>query len=124
MLIPQMKQYMKQVGTVDDYMDEGPALIFGSPEDAEHRCNADPNTTCEKIGPDTVLGRSVDKYRVTDAKDGVPTERIVWFDQELLFPIKMESDDGIMEATSIKVGSQPDELFEIPAGYTEMKMQF
>jgi len=121
MIIPQMKQYMKQVGTFDDYMDEGPALIFGSPDDANHPCQADPDTTCEKIGPDTVLGRSVDKYRVTDIEDGVPTERIIWFDRELLFPIKMQGDGGTMEATSIEVGSQPDEHFEIPAGYTEIQ---
>jgi len=122
MIIPQMKQYMKQVGTFDDYMDEGPALIFGSPDDDDHPCQADPDTTCEKIGPDTVLGRSVDKYRVTDIEDGVPTERIIWFDRELLFPIKMQDDDGTMEATSIEIGSQPDGRFEIPAGYTEMQM--
>jgi hypothetical protein len=27
-----------------------------------------------------------------------------------------------MEATSIEIGIQPDGLFEIPAGYSEMKM--
>lgn len=124
MLIPQMKQYMKQVGTSDDYMDEGPGLIFGSPDDADHPCQADADTTCEKIGSDTVLGRSADKYLVKDIEDGVPTESVMWLDRELLFPVKIEADDGLMEATSVEIGAQPDELFEIPAGYTEMQMQF
>ena len=120
MLMPQMKQYMKTVSTLEDFEDEGPALIFGSPEDADHFCQVDPDSPCKKIGSDTVLGRSADKYVVSAIEDGVPTESTLWFDRELLFPIKMEGSDGIIEATSIEIGSQPDELFEIPAGYSEM----
>ena len=122
MLIPQMKAYTKRAGLLEDVQDEGPALIFGSPEDSDHPCQADPDTTCEKIGSDTLLGRSVDKYLVNDMEDGVPTESTIWFDRELLFPIKIEGSDGGMEATSIEFGVQPDELFEIPAGYSEMQM--
>jgi outer membrane lipoprotein-sorting protein len=122
MLIPQMKQYMKSVSTAGDLGDEGPALTFGSPDDADHACQSDPNTKCEKVGSDTVLGRSVDKYVVTNTEDGVPVKSTIWFDRELLFPIKVESEDGSMEATSIEIGPQPAELFEIPAGYSEMQM--
>ena len=122
MLIPQMKQYMKRVGTQEELEDDGPALLFGSPEDADHPCRSDPGTSCEKIGSDTFLGRSVDKYLVKEIEDGVPTESTIWFDRELLFPIKIEADDGSMEATSIEIGTQPAELFEIPAGYSEMRM--
>jgi hypothetical protein len=122
MLIPQMKQYMKSAGTLEELDDEGPILIFGSPEDADHPCQSDPDMTCQKIGTDTVIGRSADKYVVSDIEDGVPTESTIWFDHELLFPIKIEGADGTMEATSIEIGSQPDELFEIPAGYSEMKI--
>ncbi len=121
-LMSAMKQYMKRVGPIDDYMDEGPGLVFGSPDDPNHPCQADPNMSCEKLGSDTVLGRPVDKYLVQDVEDGVPTERMMWFDRELLMPIKTEGDDGGMEATSIKFGAQPDTLFEIPAGYKEMQM--
>ena len=121
-LMSAMKQYMKTVGTSDDYMDEGPGLVFGSPDDAEHPCQADPNISCEKIGSDTVLGRPVDRYLVKDIEDGVPVERMMWFDRELLMPIKTVGKDGVMEATSIKFGAQSDKLFEIPAGYKEMKM--
>ena len=122
MLIPQMKKYMKTVGIAGDLEDEGPALVFGSPDDDEHPCRSDPNVSCEKIGADTFLGRPVDKYRVADVEDGNPVESIFWFDRELLFPIKIEADDGSMEATSIEIGPQPAELFEIPAGYSEMQM--
>lgn len=124
MLIPQMKKYMKRVGIAGDLEDEGPALIFGSPDDDEHPCRSDPDVSCEKIGADTFLGRPVDKYRVTDVEDGDTVESIIWFDRELRFPIKIEADDGNMEATSIEIGTQPDELFEIPAGYSEMQMPF
>ena len=124
MLIPQMKQYMKTVGIAGDLEDEGPALMFGSPNDDEHPCRSDPDVSCEKIGADTFLGRPVDKYRVTDVEDGYPVESTIWFDRELLFPIKIEDSDGTMEATSIEIGSQPDELFEIPADFSEMQMPF
>jgi len=124
MLIPQMKQYMKRVGTREELEDDGPALVFGSPEDADHPCRSDPDTSCKKIGQDTLLGRSVDKYLVKEIEDGVPTASTIWFDRELLFPIKIEADDGNMEATSIEIGTQPAELFEIPAGYSEMQMPF
>ena len=122
MLIPQMRKYMKTVGIAGDLEDEGPAFVFGSPDDDEHPCRSDPNVSCEKIGADTFLGRPVDKYRVADVEDGNPVESIIWFDRELLFPIKIESDEGNMEATSIEIGPQPAELFEIPAGYSEMQM--
>ncbi len=124
MLIPQMKMYMKSVSGEGDMMDEdeGQALIFGSPDDADHPCKADPDVTCKKIGSDTVLGRAVDKYLVTEVVDGTPSESTIWFDRELLFPIKIEDSEGGMEAVSIEVGKQPDKLFEIPADYREMSM--
>jgi len=124
MLMPQMKQYMKSVGTQEALEDEIPALMFGSPEDADHPCRSDPEISCEKIGSDTLLGRSVDKYLVKAVEDGVPTESTMWFDRELLFPIKIEADEGNMEATSIEIGAQPADAFEIPAGYSEMQMAF
>ncbi len=123
-LIPQMKQYMRNVGTADDYMDEGPGLIFGLPEEAGHPCQSDPDKSCEKLGSDTLLGRPVDKYRVTEIEDGVTTESIFWFDRELLLPLKVEDDEGVMEATSLEIGAQRNELFEVPSDYTEMKMPY
>jgi len=122
MLMPQIKQYMKRVGTRAEFEDDGPGLVFGSPEDADHPCQSAPEMSCEKIGSDTLLGRAVDKYLVKDIEDGVPMDSTIWFDRELQFPIKIEADDGSMEATSIEVGTQPDGLFEIPAGYSEMNM--
>ena len=124
MLIPQMKMYMKRVSGEGGMMeeDEGPMLIFGAPDDADHGCKADPDVTCKKLGSETFLGRDVDKYLVTDIEDGTTTESTIWFDRELLFPIKVEDSEGSMEAVSIEVGEQPDKLFEVPAGYREMSM--
>lgn len=124
MLIPQMKMYMKNMGGAGGMMeeDEGPTLIFGSPTDADHPCKSDPDVTCKKIGSDTFIGRAVDVYRVTEIEDGMPGESMIWFDRELLFPVKIEDSDGVMEAISIEVGKQPASLFEIPAGYREMAM--
>jgi len=99
-------------------------MMFGSPDDADHPCQTEPDTTCEKIGSDTVMGRSTDKYYVKSVEDGVPTETEIWIDRELLFPLKFESDEGLVEATSLEFGTQPDALFEIPTGYTEMQTQW
>jgi len=123
-IIPQMQQYTKRTGTAEALGDENPALMFGSPDDADHPCQTDPETSCEKIGSGTLLGRAVDKYLVKDVEDGVPSKNIIWIDRELLFPLKTEGDDGTVEATSVKIGTQPDKLFEIPAGYTELKVPF
>ena len=120
-LIPQMKQYMMQVTTYEEYLEESDGPAFGLPDDVDHPCQADPDTTCEKIGTDTLIGRSVVKYRVTDVEDGIRTESTYWFDPELMFPLKVESDDGLMEVVSVDLGAQPDSLFEVPAGWTEMK---
>lgn len=124
MLIPQIKQYMKQVGTAEDYANEGMGPVFGSPDDSRHPCQSDPDTSCEKIGSDTLLGRAVDKYRVNDMDEGEPTESVMWVDRELLFPLKIEGEDGLIEVTSIEFGAQPDALFELPAGYTEMESDY
>jgi len=123
-LIPQMKQYLKSVGTMDDYMEDGAGLVFGAPEDADHPCQSEPDMTCEKIGSDTVLGRSVDKYLVKDVEDGVPTETFMWLDSELFFPLRIESEEGLTEATSLNISDQPDELFEVPVDYSEMQMHW
>lgn len=126
MLIPQMNMYMKNMGGAGGMMeedeDDGPILTFGSPTDADHPCKADPDVSCKKVGSETFIGRSVDKYVVTEVEDGVPTESTMWFDRELLFPVKIEDNEGVMEAISIEVGKQPASLFEIPAGYREMAM--
>lgn len=123
MLIPQMKMYMKNMGGSGGMDEEdGPVLVFGSPDDADHPCKSDPQTTCTKIGSGTHLGRDVDRYTVTDTEDGGSNESTIWFDRELLFPVKVEDSEGTMEAVSIDVGKQPAELFEIPANYREMSM--
>lgn len=124
MLVPQMKQYMKRVNTFEDYMDEGEGPAFGSPDDADHPCQSDPDVTCVKIGTESLLGRSVDKYRVTDIEDGAPTELLYWFDPDLGFVLKVESDDGTMEAVSVDVGPQSADLFELPSDWSEMQMDF
>ena len=124
MLVPQMKQYMRSVSTYAEYLEEGEGPMFGSPDDANHPCQSDPDMTCDKVGTDSFLGRSVVMYRVTEIEDGAPTESLYWFDPELSFPLKVEGDDGTMEATSVDIGTQPADLFELPAGWTEMQMDY
>ncbi len=76
------------------------------------------------VGNDTVDGRTAKKYEVT-YKDGERTSKMYqWIAPDIKFPIKTAAIDGswTMEYRNIKMGSQPDSLFEVPAGYKKMTM--
>jgi hypothetical protein len=75
--------------------------------------------SCTKIGSDTVNGRSTVKYQAvsSDGKNGY-----AWVDTKLHCVVKMEDSTSGVELRNIQEGSQPDNLFEIPAGYTKFDM--
>lgn len=75
--------------------------------------------TCQKVGSDTVNGRSTIKYEGTNAKGESGT---MWLDPKLRFPVKWQGKNGGGELQNIKEGAQPASLFEIPAGYTKFDM--
>ncbi len=75
--------------------------------------------TCQKLGDDTVGGRSVVKYESTNGKGEHST---AWIDSRLRFPVKVESPHVVMTLTNIQEGAQPANLFEVPPGYQSMDM--
>lgn len=87
---------------------------------AANPCANIPNTTCQKIGTETVNGRMCTKWKFAGHDAG--TNRTVWIDQTGM-PIKTVADDGTaVEITDIKPGPQSPSLFEVPAGYQKLDM--
>ncbi len=79
----------------------------------------------EKLGTEVVNGHQATKYRAVYASpDGGRGEGMFWFTADNI-PIKMDarvehggrSDRVRMELKGLKIGTQPDHLFEIPPGY-------
>jgi hypothetical protein len=76
---------------------------------------------------ETVGGYRTDKYEVTVTEpEGGSFSGTVWVTDERI-PVRMEmADEGgrlfVMEQTNIEIGAQPDELFEIPAGYAKLDL--
>ncbi len=80
-----------------------------------------PSGKFELVGPDTVDGVAVTKYKVT-GDDGKVS--FFWVDPASKAPVKMASADGNMSMTwkNYKPGPQDAALFEPPAGYQMMNM--
>ena len=73
--------------------------------------------TCEKLGTETVNGRSAVKFAGASAKG----ERgMVWLDPRLKFVVKTQGAEASMELKNIKEGPQQASLFQVPAGYTKV----
>jgi len=97
-----------------------------SPDSLLH---ADPMaTTFQRLGVETIAGRSADKFRVvvnSPVREYVkPSETLIWIDSELKMPIKseMRSPDGVVIVTELSdITLQPDkQLFQIPAEYEKI----
>jgi hypothetical protein len=121
-LIPERQMYVEMM--------QGQArrqqpFAFFRPTDPDNACAewlktvAKPGSTCHRVGPDLLNGRPAIKYEGTssDGKSGT-----VWVDPKLRFALKWQDENGVVELQNIKEGSQPDSLFEIPAGYQKMDM--
>lgn len=76
------------------------------------------------LGKENVNGRSADKYKVTYELNGVESSMYQWIDPSLRLPVKTAAIDGswTTEYRNIRSGHQPEDLFEIPAGYTKFDM--
>jgi len=74
------------------------------------------------VGEEDLNGRKVEKWEMVATMPGQPeTRSMQWFDSELDLAVKQEFPGGMVsELTNIRVGEQPDELFNIPAGYERM----
>lgn len=82
-------------------------------------------TEYELIGSEAVNGVPAGKYRVSarDANGG-QVQGYFWISEQHRIPLKMDLSDGrkraVMELKDLRVGAQPDSLFEPPAGYQRM----
>ena len=76
------------------------------------------------VGNETIDGHPTKKYLIT-YKANNKTERVYqWFATDINFPVKTAAIDGSwsQEFRNVKIGSQPDSLFEVPKGYQKMQM--
>jgi hypothetical protein len=76
------------------------------------------------VGSETIDGHPTTKYEITAKMDNQTTAIYQWWAKDINFPIKSAAVDGSWTVIykNIKVGGQPDSLFELPSGYTKMSM--
>jgi outer membrane lipoprotein-sorting protein len=79
-------------------------------------------TELKFIGKEDIGGRQVEKWEMVATMPNQPeTRTFQWLDPELEMAVRQEFPGGMVsELTDIRVGKQPDELFNIPAGYERM----
>jgi len=76
------------------------------------------------VGNESIDGHPTKKYLIT-YKAGSKTEQVYqWFATDINFPVKTAAVDGSwsQEFRNVKIGPQPNSLFELPAGYQKMQM--
>ena len=76
------------------------------------------------LGPETVAGRETEKWElVVTGPDGKSNTSYQWYDPVIEMNIREEGGNGFYrELSNIRIGSQPDSLFRVPAGYKEVSM--
>jgi hypothetical protein len=95
-----------------------PSFYSTKPFDPEHACRTVSTvTTCDKLGIETVNGRECQKMVIKDTYGAIETTWLMWVDLALDYPIKVQSNGTIVELKNIKLGRQPDSVFEIPADF-------
>ncbi|KPK39784.1 MAG: hypothetical protein AMJ78_07920 [Omnitrophica WOR_2 bacterium SM23_29] len=111
MLMPEQKMYMEQ--PLDPRNVTAPSEKY--PGEIERTL----------MGQEVIDGRITDKYRIVYTMGGIKTTVFQWFASDLGIPVKTASEDGSWstEYKNIRIGSQPDSLFEIPAGYQKFSEQ-
>ena len=75
-----------------------------------------------RVGSEQVGGRNTDKYAVTLDVNGRKEVLYQWVATDINIPMKTASADGRQENaySYVKVERQPDHLFELPPGYTQV----
>jgi hypothetical protein len=76
------------------------------------------------LGPETIAGRETEKWELTvTGPDGKTNTSYQWYDPVIQMNIREEGANGYYrELRNIRIGSQPDSLFKVPAGYNEVSM--
>jgi len=78
----------------------------------------------KEVGRETIDGHPTTKYLITYKIDDKKNQVYQWLATDIKFPIKTAGIDGawVQEFKNIKMGSQPNSLFELPAGYKKFQM--
>ena len=76
------------------------------------------------VGNETIDGHPTKKYLVTYKVENEKHQVYQWLATDINFPVKTSAVDGSwsQEFRNVKMGGQPDSLFEVPAGYTKIQM--
>jgi hypothetical protein len=78
------------------------------------------DSTCRKLGWETVNGRSCDRWEFTKNNKIEETE---WIDRKLHVIVKPVRDDGSgFEFQNLEEGPQPETVFVVPSGYQKFDM--
>lgn len=78
----------------------------------------------KQLGSETIDGHPTKKYLITYKTNNETHQVYQWLATDINMPVKTSAIDGSWshELRNIKIGTQPDSLFEIPAGYQKMQM--
>jgi hypothetical protein len=76
------------------------------------------------VGNETIDGHPTKKYLITYKHGNKKDQVYQWLATDINFPVKTSAVDGswIQEFKNIRIGSQPNSLFELPAGYKKFQM--
>ena len=125
-LLPDEKIYAEAAPDTSLPTTEGDDTMESSPEGLLHAETG--NTSYQKLGKESISGRSAEKYRVVVNTGGAGNvtvgETLIWIDEDLKMPVKSEtkSADGTrvsMEISKITL-SVDASLFKIPADYRKL----
>ena len=129
-LIPDEKMYMEI--PLDQASDQIAGMGFG--QEAELRLEGDIPENFKKVGTETIAGLETTKYRgeIEDDDTGGSGTATYWVtDSGIVAKMEYEGvdEDGkpqkmVMELRELKIGKQPAKLFELPADYEPMRLNF
>jgi hypothetical protein len=76
------------------------------------------------VGSETIDGHPVKKYLVTYKEDNRTSQLYQWMATDINFPVKSAdiNNKWVQEYKNVKIGPQPNSLFELPSGYSKMQM--
>ncbi len=123
-LMPDRKMYMEFTQAQAPGMQQWNRELF-RPSDVSNACSewlklpANRGTTCKNVTSESVNGRDTIKFEHTNPQGETGH---AWVDKKIAFPIKWQAKNDKWELQNIKEGSQPANLFEIPAGYQKFQM--
>ncbi|OGW24079.1 MAG: hypothetical protein A2X59_06395 [Nitrospirae bacterium GWC2_42_7] len=78
----------------------------------------------KQVGAETIDGHPTKKYLIT-YKEGSRTSQLYqWMATDINFPVKSAdiNNKWIQEYRNVRIGPQPNSLFELPSGYSKMQM--